>query len=174
MLELLDSIPVTFGPHAADWLLVSFTAAATLASAALGWLAYRNGRTATRIASEAAARDRRLGRDSAALAMFHAIAAGEELASSAADATEDAQRQLSREFHAKQTEALALLDLHAGTEDPEVREWFVGVMRPFARGYLSQSDQSIALQSVNQVRDDVRSWHQFKYSGAQLSGESAM
>ncbi|MDI6024488.1 hypothetical protein QBL02_13150 [Leucobacter sp. UT-8R-CII-1-4] len=57
MLELIKEIPVTFGPHIADWWMVGVTATSAVASLVLGIAAICNGRRATSIAKRAAEND---------------------------------------------------------------------------------------------------------------------
>lgn len=52
MLELIKEIPVTFGPHKADWWMVGVTFASAAASAAVAFFAWRTSRDAKNLAEE--------------------------------------------------------------------------------------------------------------------------
>jgi len=140
----LIALPITFGPHEADWWLVGLSAGSVAVSGLLGWLAYWNGRRATKIAQDASDRESDYRRTQArilsekdraaiALAMSVAINAQGQRPPLRDKGTE---RENQEAFLAKQShlDAIALINL-AGPHDPErrLRSWYLAVVRDLQR-----------------------------------------
>lgn len=126
-------------PSVADWWMVWVTVGSVLVSGVLAWLAYWNGRRATRIAEEASARDEKYRerglaqrdrdeRAQVALSMMRALIAAERLAR--ADVTwQTTAAHLEAEYETRLAEALAQIDVYAISEDDvEMHVWFESAM----------------------------------------------
>lgn len=102
MFAFLDPIPVSFGPHDADWWMVWLTGASVLTSGVLALLAYLNGRKALRIAAESA----------------HQAAAAAEIADDAAQREEAYRLRVeAQEVAAKRGEVALAMSLAVNSDE---------------------------------------------------------
>ncbi|WDH77907.1 hypothetical protein PTQ19_10275 [Microbacterium esteraromaticum] len=162
------AFPVSFGPHEADWWMVAVTASSVVVSSVLAWLAYRNGRRATVIASEAAARDEERGvqasiqraeeaRAEVALSMLRALAVMERFASN-----EPHYADLETELHLRRAEALAQIDVYSTSEaDEELHVWFAAQMAELEKlGRRTPVTLAKVIPIVGFVRQGIVLWNQ--------------
>ena len=170
MFELLLEIPVTFGPHQADWWMVGVTAASVAVSVWLAFLALGNARTAKEIANESAAREQLLRtaelkergdahRARVALAMHRTFTAFEQQREALKGETVLTTAPAKLRLIELEAEALAQIDLYPLSEDDEeLRVWFASLVEelkdapdPEIKGTPGQRDSFQTLISIGRA-----------------------
>lgn len=170
------AFPVSFGPNEADWWMVAVTGVSVVASGVLAWLAYRNGRRATDIAIESAARDEEresralkqqadAARSEVALSMLRALAVMERFASN-----DPYFADLDTQLHLLRAEALAQIDIYTTEEaDEELHVWFASNMAELERiGRRTPVSLADSMKIVNFVRQGIVLWSQRAVAADQL------
>lgn len=176
-------IPVSFGPHVADWWMVAVTALSVIVSGVLAWLAYRNGREATTIASEASARDEahlrreterraQAERAEVAMAMMRAVAATEAYrqVKKSSGTYVTTESDVKSEMYLRWSEALAHVDLYAtAEEDDELHVWVEGALSALAELKLTGVDALHAIGVAHDTRRGIVLWNARAVTSNQLA-----
>mgnify|MGYP001056600152 CR=1 FL=1 len=173
------AIPVTFGPHEADWLMVGLTAASVVASVIVAVFAYKNGAKATEIAKEAAtiakdasdrdeahralevARRAESERSRVALAMLEALAAVERLSRKDLFNYADAFSTLQSSALAKHATALALIDVYERDADNTLHGWFERALG-LVMEYANNDARARFAQAARATREGILNWQDRK------------
>ncbi|WP_300269050.1 hypothetical protein [Microbacterium sp.] len=163
----LAALPVTFGPHEADWWMLAVTAVSVIVSGVLAWLAYRNGRRATDIAVESAKRDEARealasqqredeARALVAVSMLRALAVLEQLV-----AGDPSFRIVEAQLNERRAEALAQIDIYATDEaDEELHVWFESSMAELERiARFSPTSVSESMRIASFIRQGIVQWN---------------
>ncbi len=162
--------------------MVAITACSVVASGVLAWLAYMNGRKATTIAAEAAARDeehrtRELDRraqderSQVALAMLRALAAVERYASNDLGQWQTTVAEVEKEMILRRSEALAFIDLYATEEDDEeLHVWFDSAFDALVKlGQMTPTPILKVLPIVHNTRRGAVLWNERLVTSGQLA-----
>ncbi|MCK2029885.1 hypothetical protein [Microbacterium galbinum] len=167
----------------ADWVMVWVTGASVIVTGVLAWLAYANGREATKIAAEASMRDEvhrgrevgqreQEGRARVALAMMRGVAAAErfaQLQKQPGGIHTNVFTEVETEMHFRWSEAVAHVDLYSvAVEDEELRVWIESALDAVAYPGAPQNNH-LDWGHAHFVRRGIRLWNLRAVTSGQLA-----